>query len=250
MKKLFLCLVLFVLLLSCKKQESKNITVFASSSLRRALKEICHNYESDTGVAIECIFNSSGKLREQIEAGTYPDIYFSSSRREINTLKNEELLYNDTITNILGNKIVLIAPKNSDIKIKSFADLTNKSIKKIAIGESMTSPIGRYAEELLKHLGMYKYIADKIILGNDAKHIIELVKMDKIDCCLVYETEAKLNDDSVTIVAKDLDYSKIIYSLAIIEKSQKEEESKKFIDYLFSDKSMNIFKEYGFDINI
>lgn len=111
MKKLFLCLVLFVLLLSCKKQESKNITVFASSSLRRALKEICHNYESDTGVSIECIFNSSGKLREQIESGSYPDIYFSSSRREINTLKNEELLYNDTITNILGNSIVLIAQK-------------------------------------------------------------------------------------------------------------------------------------------
>ena len=50
--------------------------------------------------------------------------------------------------------------------------------------------------------------------------------------------------------ASGLDYSKIIYSLAIIEKSQKEEESKKFIDYLFSDESMNIFKEYGFDINI
>lgn len=177
-------------------------------------------------------------------------MYFSSSVSEINTLKNEDLLYDDSITNILGNRIVLVAPKNSNLKIKSFTDLTNKSIKKIAIGESMTSPIGRYAEELLKHLGIYKNITDKIILGNDTKHVIELVKMDKIDCGVVYETEAKLNNDSVTVVAKakDSDYSKIIYSLAIIEKSQKEEESKKFIDYLFTDESIDIFKEYGFDI--
>lgn len=248
MKKIFLCFILLVFLLSCKnkKEEDNIITMFASTSLRNALKEICQNYKSDTGIEVKCLFNSSGKLRETIEAGDCSDIYFSSSLKEVNTLKNEDLLYDDSITNILRTGIVLVVPKNSNLNITSFNDLTNNDIEKIAIGESMTSPIGQYAEQILNTIGIYDEVADKIIFGNDTKHVIDLVKMDKIDCGIVYETEAKFNKEYVKIAAEPSEHIEVIYSAVIVGKTEKKAEAEEFINYLCSDKCIRIFEDYSF----
>ena len=100
---------------------------------------------------IECLFDSSGRLRQRIQNNDYADLYISASIDEINILKDIERLHNDTINNLVGNKIVLVMPKDLNINIDSFLDLTNSSVKKIAIGESMTSSVGRYTEEILNN---------------------------------------------------------------------------------------------------
>ena len=157
-------------------------------------------------------------------------------------------MHNDTINNLVGNKIVLVMPKDLNINIDSFLDLTNSSVKKIAIGESMTSSVGRYTEEILNNLGIYNKIADKFILGKDAKEVIDLIKNDKIDCGIVYKTEAILNDNDLKIVAEAENNTEIIYSIAVLKNSSKEKMAREFIEYLYTEKSLNIFKEYGFDI--
>lgn len=228
------------------------IIIFASSSLKNPLTKICNNYKAETGKKAECTFNSSGRLREKIESGFYADIYFSASFMEVNKLKHRNLLYNDTITNILGNKIVLVVPKNSNIDIKSFSDLAKDSVKQIAIGESITSPVGRYTEELLNNLGIYGMIADKIIFGHDSKEIIDLVKVDKLDCAIVYKTEVVLDNNDLKIAAEadGNNHTEIIYSTAVLKDTEKEEDAREFMNYLCSDKSLSILEDYGFDIII
>ena len=250
--KTILYFIMSIFLFSCSNDQNENVIIFASSSLKTPLIKICNNYREETGKEIECLFNSSGKLREQIQKGDYADLYFSSSVNNINILKSIELLYNDSITNLLSNKIVLVMPKDLDIDINSFFDLTNDAVKKIAIGESMTSPLGRYTEEILNNLGIYNMITDKVILGKDAKDVIDLVKIDKIECGIVYKTEAILNDDDLKIAAEAQDgsYTEIIYGIAVLKNSLKERVSREFIDYLCSEKSLDILKDYGFDIII
>ena len=202
----------------------------------------------ETKNEIECLFDSSGRLRQRIQNNDYADLYISASIDEINILKDIERLHNDTINNLVGNKIVLVMPKDLNINIDSFLDLTNSSVKKIAIGESMTSSVGRYTEEILNNLGIYNKIADKFILGKDAKEVIDLIKNDKIDCGIVYKTEAILNDNDLKIVAEAENNTEIIYSIAVLKNSSKEKMAREFIEYLYTEKSLNIFKEYGFDI--
>ena len=210
------------------------------------LIEICTNYEKETGKKIGCTFDSSGRLRKQIQSGAYSDLYFSASAREMNILKSIDLLHNDSITNVLKNDIVLVVPKNSNIYLDSFWDLTNDYVTKIAVGESMTSSIGQYTEEIL-----YDMISDKIIYGKDTKEVIDLVKNDKIDCGIVYITEAILNNNNdLQIAAEPKTHTDIVYSIAVLKKSLKEKEARDFINYLFSEKSINILKDYGFGIVI
>ncbi len=247
--KLILCLVISIFFLSCSNSNNKeNIIIFSTTSLRNPLVKICNNYKAETKNEIECLFDSSGRLRQRIQNNDYADLYISASIDEINILKDIERLHNDTINNLVGNKIVLVMPKDLNINIDSFLDLTNSSVKKIAIGESMTSSVGRYTEEILNNLGIYNKIADKFILGKDAKEVIDLIKNDKIDCGIVYKTEAILNDNDLKIVAEAENNTEIIYSIAVLKNSSKEKMAREFIEYLYTEKSLNIFKEYGFDI--
>ena len=247
--KSILCLTILIFLLSCSNDNGKeNIIIFSTTSLRNPLVKICNNYQAETKNKIECIFDSSGRLRQRIQNNDYADLYISASIDEINILKDIERLHNDTINNLVGNKIVLVMPKDLNINIDSFLDLTNSSVKKIAIGESMTSSVGRYTEEILNNLGIYNKIADKFILGKDAKEVIDLIKNDKIDCGIVYKTEAILNDNDLKIVAEAENNTEIIYSIAVLKNSSKEKMAREFIEYLYTEKSLNIFKEYGFDI--
>ena len=246
-------IVISIFLFSClkNKEEKDDIIIFASASLMNPLIEICTNYEKETGKRIGCTFDSSGRLRKQIQSGAYSDLYFSASAREMNILKSIDLLYNDSITNVLKNDIVLVVPKNSNIYLDSFWDLTNDYVRKIAVGESMTSSIGQYTEEILKKFDIYDMISDKIIYGKDIKEVIDLVKNDKIDCGIVYITEAILNNNNdLQIAAEPKTHTDIVYSIAVLKKSLKEKEARDFINYLFSEKSINILKDYGFGMVI
>ena len=251
--QVILYFIISIFLFSClkNKEEKDDIIIFASASLINPLSEICTNYKKDTGKKIGCIFDSSGRLRKQIQSGDYSDLYFSASTREMNILKSIDFLYNDSITNVVKNDIVLVVPKNSDIYLDSFWDLTNDYVTKIAIGESMTSSVGQYTEEILKKFDIYDIISDKIIFGKDTREVISLVKNDKIDCGIVFITEAILNNNNdLQIAAEPKTHMDIVYSIAVLKKSLKEKEARDFINYLCSEKSLNILKDYGFGIVI
>lgn len=244
---IILYFIISIFLLSCSKKANNSIVIFASDSLKSPLSDIVNNYESETGKKVELSFNSSGKLAEKIESEFYTDLYISSSTKEIDKLKDKNLLYNDTIKNILKNKIVLIIRKNSGKDISSFLDLANNSIRQIAVGESMTSPIGYYTEEILHDLGIYNLVADKIIYAKSTREIVDLVeKVDNIvDCGIVYKTSA-MHNNNIEIV--DEDDTEVIYGIAVTKNSSKKQEAIDFINYLYSEKSITVLTYYGFNV--
>ena len=244
---IILYFIISIFLLSCSKKANNSIVIFASDSLKSPLSDIVNNYESETGKKVEVSFNSSGKLAEKIESEFYTDLYISSSIDEIYKLKDKNLLHDETIKNILRNKIVLIKSKNTNKDISSFLDLANNSIRQIAVGESMTSPIGYYTEEILHDLGIYNLVADKIIYAKSTREIVDLVEKinNLVDCGIVYKTSA-MHNNNIEIVAED--DTEVIYGIAVAKNSSKKQEAMDFINYLYSEKSITVLTYYGFDV--
>lgn len=247
----FLLLVYLFGIISCnsktKDTEDKEIIVLAAASLTDVLTELASSYKDTTGVTVTFSFASSGALQTQIELGSPADIFFSAAQRQMNDLEEKGLIDTDTRKNLLENKVVLIAPINSTLNIKSFNDIANPNVKKVGLGEPKSVPVGQYSEEILNSLSILDIVKSKSIYGSDVRNVLSWVETGEVDCGIVYETDAKIaNNINIITQAPEGSHKRVIYPIAVINSSNNKEEAQKFIDYISTDSSMEIFKKYGF----
>ena len=97
-------------------QAQKNMVVFAAASLKNALDEIATTWSKDTGKAAPKIsYAASSALAKQIEQGAPADLFISADLDWMDYLASKNLIKADTRVNLLGNKIVLVAPKDCKV---------------------------------------------------------------------------------------------------------------------------------------
>jgi molybdate transport system substrate-binding protein len=95
--------------------QEKNLTVFAAASMKNALDDIDAAYTSKSGVKIVTSYAASSALAKQIEQGAPADIFVSADTDWMDYVGGKKDINESTRINLLGNNIVLIAPKDSKI---------------------------------------------------------------------------------------------------------------------------------------
>lgn len=257
MKKIiFVFFLISYLFVSCNQSnntqsnsENKEIYVLAAASLTDVLTELANNYKQKTSTEIIFSFASSGALQAQIEASAPADIFFSAAQKQMNALEEKGLVDSETRKDLLENKVVLISPKNSNLNIKSFTDITNSNVKKLGLGEPKSVPVGQYSEEILSNLSILDIAKEKAVYGSDVRNVLDWVETAEVDCGIVYATDAKIAKNiNIIAEAPEGTHKKVIYPISIIKSSQNKEEAKKFIEYISTDKSKEIFQNYGFTV--
>ena len=257
MKKIiFVFFLISYLFVSCNQSnntqsnsENKEISVLAAASLTDVLTELANNYKQKTSTEIIFSFASSGALQAQIEASAPADIFFSAAQKQMNALEEKGLIDSETRKDLLENKVVLISPKNSNLNIKSFTDITNSNVKKLGLGEPKSVPVGQYSEEILSNLSILDIAKEKAVYGSDVRNVLDWVETAEVDCGIVYATDAKIAKNiNIIAEAPEGTHKKVIYPISIIKSSQNKEEAKKFIEYISTEKSKEIFQNYGFTV--
>lgn len=257
MKKIiFVFFLISYLFVSCNQSnntqsnsENKEIYVLAAASLTDVLTELANNYKQKTSTEIIFSFASSGALQAQIEASAPADIFFSAAQKQMNALEEKGLIDSETRKDLLENKVVLISPKNSNLNIKSFTDITNSNVKKLGLGEPKSVPVGQYSEEILSNLSILDIAKEKAVYGSDVRNVLDWVETAEVDCGIVYATDAKIAKNiNIIAEAPEGTHKKVIYPISIIKSSQNKEEAKKFIEYISTEKSKEIFQNYGFTV--
>ncbi|MEG4342474.1 molybdate ABC transporter substrate-binding protein [Microcoleus sp. A003_D6] len=230
-------------------QQRTSLTVSAAISLSQALGEIKTVYQSSNpNVTITYNFGASGALEQQIQQGAPVDVFFSAATKQMNNLQLSNLLINETRRNLLTNRLVLITPKNG-VALSDFKQLTDAKIKKIAIGEPKSVPVGQYAQEMLTKLGLWRQIQPKLVLGNNVRQVLTFVESGNVDAGIVYTTDAKASDKvTVRLTAAENLHSPIVYPLAVIRNSRNLAAAKAFVDFLAGDRAKIVFQKYGFGI--
>ena len=238
MKKIiFVFFLISYLFVSCNQSnntqsnsENKEIYVLAAASLTDVLTELANNYKKETSTEIIFSFASSGALQAQIEASAPADIFFSAAQKQMNALEEKGLIDSETRKDLLENKVVLISPKNSNLNIKSFTDITNSNVKKLGLGEPKSVPVGQYSEEILSNLSILDIAKEKAVYGSDVRNVLDWVETAEVDCGIVYATDAKIAKNiNIIAEAPEGTHKKVIYPISIIKSSQNKEEAKKFI---------------------
>ena len=246
--------VLTVFFTGCNKQKlpsnkKTELIILAAASLTDVCSELKTEYEAEhKNIDLLFSFGGSGALQAQIEEGVKADVFFSADVKQMNALKSKGLVYEDTIVNLLENKLVLVVPKNQNNKnIASFEDTATDKVSMIGIGEPKSVPAGRYAMEVFDFLGISDSVKAKANYGMDVRTVLTWVEEGAVDCGIVYQTDA-FSSKKVSIVATAPEGSlrKVVYSAAVVKNGEFSAEAKDFLQFLRSEKAMQIFKTYGF----
>ncbi|MDW7669836.1 MAG: molybdate ABC transporter substrate-binding protein, partial [Bacillota bacterium] len=142
---------LVIFLTSCSNFKEDNISSIEKETIYIAIAASMKNCFDDviipefekehTNIKVIPTYDSSGKLKIQIEEGMETDLFISASMEYMNTLKEKDLVDNNSIINFLENKIVLILPKKSDYTINSFEEILK--VNTIALGDPRSVPAGQ-----------------------------------------------------------------------------------------------------------
>ncbi len=230
---------------------TKEVTVSAAISLKNAFDEIGRSYEQrNRGVRVIFNFGPSGGLMSQIEAGAPADVFASASQKEMDELEKKGLIAAGSRLNFAGNTLVLVVPRSSRKSIGAFSDLKAAAVERIAVGNPMTVPAGRYAAEIFRYYGLSDRVKDKLIFAENVRQVLDYTARGEVDAGVVYKTDALLRPAEVEIVAEapDAAHEPTLYPIAEVKGTADGAAAKAFISLVTSAEGKRILRKYGFKV--
>jgi molybdate transport system substrate-binding protein len=231
--------------------QGRDILVFAAASLKNALDEVTAQWQRETGKKVVISYAASNTLIKQIEQGAPADMFISADLDWMDYGQQKGLIKPDTRSSLLGNRIVLIAPKDSNVSVNIQPGFDLAALLKggrLSMANVDAVPAGKYGKTALEKLGAWDGVKDKIAQADNVRAALLLVSRGEAPLGIVYQTDAA-SDSSVKIVGTfpDSSHPPIIYPIALTKDSTNPDAAA-FLDYIRSPAARPAFERQGFTI--
>ena len=250
MRSLRMGLALLFLALASFPAVAADITMFGAASLAEALKEIAADYQKESGKTVAVSFAASSALARQIEASGGADIFMSADLDWMDYLDKKGLIAPGSRGNLLANRLVLVAPRDSSttIAIAPHFDLLG-ALKggRLAIANPETVPAGKYSKAALTALGVWDSVSTRLADAEDVRVALAYVARGEAPLGIVYQTDAKA-EPNVKIVGQfpESSHPPILYPAALIKDAKPD--ARAFLAYLSSPPARAVFEKDGFTV--
>ena len=229
--------------------QDKTVTVFAAASMKNAIDAINAAFIKATGIKAVASLAASSALAKQIEQGAPADVFASADLDWMDYLEKKNLIKNDSRVNLLGNRLVLIAPKESkldNVTIGQGFDIAKLAGDgRIAVADVRAVPAGKYAKAALEKLGGWAAAEPKLASAENVRAALALVGRGEAPLGIVYETDAKV-EKNVKIVGyfPEDSHPPITYPVALTANAKPE--AAQYLAFLRSGLAKTVFETYGF----
>ncbi len=231
--------------------QSGHPLVFAAASLKNALDDVNRQYATDTVKKATISYAATSTLAKQIESGAPADLFVSADRRWMDYVQEHDLIQRKTRHDLLGNSLVLIAPKDSPLAAAGvmigpgfpLADMLGDG--RLAMAEPNSVPAGVYGKAALTKLGVWDTVAARVAAAENVRAALALVARGEAPLGIVYKTDAVI-EPGVKIVGTFPagTHEPIVYPMALTKTARSEAAS--FAMYLRGPAARKLFEKYGF----
>jgi molybdate transport system substrate-binding protein len=234
---------------STVRAQDTTLTVFAAASLKNALDDVNAAFTKATNVKVTASYAASSALAKQMESGAPADVFISADLNWMNYVESKNLIKNDTRFNLLGNKLVLIAGKDSklsNVTIGQGFDIAKLAGDgRIAVADVKAVPAGLYAKAALEKLGSWAAAEPKLAQAENVRATLAFVARGETPIGIVYETDAKV-EPNVKIIGTfpDGSYPPVTYPVAATANAKAD--SAKYLQFLRTNAAKAVFDKYGF----
>ena len=231
--------------------QGKDVVIFAAASLKNALDDIAGQWQRETGKKVVVSYAASNTLIKQIEQSAPADIFISADLDWMDYGQQKDLIKPDSRSNLLGNRLVLIAPKDSSVSANIQPGFDLAALLKggrLAMGNVDAVPAGKYGKASLEKLGVWDSVKDKIAQAETVRAALLFVSRGEAPLGIVYQTDAAA-DPSVKIVGTfpENTHPPIIYPVALTKESANAD-AQAFLNYLRSPAARAAFERQGFAV--
>ena len=241
-------LAVLITVLPARTQE-QTVTVFAAASVKNALDDIIAAYGRNFARKVVASYAASSALAKQIEAGAPADMFVSADKEWMDYAAQKKFIVPKSRINLLGNRLVLIAPKDSkldDVKIGPGFDIAKLAGNgRIAVADVRAVPAGKYAKAALEKLGGWAAAESKLAPTENVRAALALVGRGEAPLGIVYETDAKIepNVKIVGVFPSD-SHPPIVYPVALTVGARPE--AVPYLGFLRSQTAKTVFETFGF----
>lgn len=245
MKKILLSLA--IALLTALPAQAAELTVSAAASLTDAFNTIKADFaKSHPGINLVMNYAASGTLLSQMEQGAPVDVFASADQKTMDQAVEKKLIDVPTRANFVRNDLVLAVPANNPAKIKDLTSLAAADVKRIAIGNPDSVPVGRYTKASLTKLGQWDSLSAKFVMAESVRQVLDYLARGEVDAGFVYATDAKQGGDKVKIITEVPVETPVIYPIAVTSTSADKKAAATFVAYVTGPQGQAVLAKYGF----
>lgn len=229
----------------------KGPLVFAAASLKNALDEVAAQWQRESGKKAVISYAASNTLIKQIEQGAPADIFISADLDWMDYGQQKNLINAETRSNLLSNRIVLVAPRDATLTLNVTHGFDLASALKggrLAMGNVDAVPAGKYGKAALEKLGAWDGVKDRIAQADNVRAALLLVSRGEAPIGIVYQTDAA-SDPAVKIVGTfpEDSHPPIAYPAALT-KTSANPDARTFLSYIRSPAARPAFERQGFAV--
>jgi molybdate transport system substrate-binding protein len=233
-------------LAACRRTDADGeLHVLAAASLTDVLARVADDFVTTTGGSRpQLVFDASSRLATQIENGAPADVFISADVEWMDALAEQKRVVAETRHDLLGNRLVVVVPKDAARAPASAQDLLQ--LERLALaGEAV--PAGKYARAALGQLGVLDALAPKIVAGDSVRTALAWVAKREAPAAIVYATDAAI--EPAVRVAFEIpadSHPRIVYPIAVLTGATQPARARAFVDFCRSEVAQHRFRAAGF----
>ena len=230
--------------------QSGDLVVFAAASLKNALDAVNAQWQKETGKKATVSYAASPALAKQMEHGAPAQMFISADLDWMDYVERKNLIKPETRSDLLGNRIVLIAPRDKAkaVDIRPGFDLAKVlGDGRLAMANVDAVPAGRYGKAALEKLGVWGSASGRLAQAENVRAALLLVSRGEAPAGIVYATDAA-SDKGVAIVGTfpEDTHPPIVYPIALTTSAGPDAAA--FLSYVKSGRARPLFEAQGFTV--
>ena len=244
-----LALLTAVLSMDPRPAHAQEVTLSVAISMKEVVEELGRRFmAARPGVTLRYNLGSSGELQKQIEAGAPIDLFISAAPRQMDELEKKGLVLAATRRVFARNVLIVVKPADSRIDLTKPSDLLDPRVTKIVIGSPKTVPVGQYAGESLRALGLWERLQAKLVFAENVRQALDYVARGEVDAGFVYTTDAATRAKQVKEAFRPAEdtYRPILYPVAVVAGAKHPAVAQAYVDLLLSRDGQAVLARFGF----
>lgn len=248
LKSLFITITALLLNVTTNAQTLK---VAVAANLQSVIKVLDSDFKQRSGITIEPIIGSSGKLVAQISNGAPYDVFLSADMEYPQKLFKDGFSIKPPVVYALGSLIIC---DYQEMELNAWPQILQRAwVTKIAIANPKLAPYGRAAEEVLNKLKLMPLIKSKLVYGESIAQVNNYMRTGVANVGFTTQALAvdayRLKEFHWQVINPEL-YSPIQQGMVVIKHKDGKNyiKARRFYQYMLSMPAKNILKKYGYII--